>query len=311
VGGHNLTGGPNGILAVDPFSLGGHDLVVQHQGIFAVSYFYVALGFFAVVFVALRFVNQSRTGRAWRSLREDPLAAEAMGMPVNWLKLMSFSFGAAVAAFTGTLFAAQAASVFPLTFYFVLLIIVYTMVILGGSGSQAGVVAGALIVSPLLELLREPGKSRVIFFAALVGGLLVLSRRSRAVGVLGLATLVFGFVVHEILGSLHSSWVAGQKQGGFAGFADHWVVTPDHLARWIAPTSYIGLIAVVLLVTVVRGRLRLVLLVPTLYLAAFVWENVMLAKPEPARFIVLGLILIALMILRPNGLLGERRVEIV
>jgi ABC-type branched-subunit amino acid transport system permease subunit len=51
--------------------------------------------------------------------------------------------------------------------------------------------------------------------------------------------------------------------------------------------------------------------VPTLYLAAFVWENVMLKNPEPARFIVLGLVLIALMIIRPNGLLGERRVEIV
>ncbi len=92
--GHNITGGPNGILRIDPYHLGKHDLVVQHQGIFAVSYFYVALGLFAVVFVALRFVNQSRTGRAWRSQREDPLAAEAMGMPVNWLKLMSFSFGA-------------------------------------------------------------------------------------------------------------------------------------------------------------------------------------------------------------------------
>jgi len=54
-----------------------------------------------------------------------------------------------------------------------------------------------------------------------------------------------------------------------------------------------------------------VLLPPVLYLAAFVWENVMLVNPEPTRFIVLGLILIALMILRPNGLLGERRVEIV
>ena len=92
---------------------------------------------------------------------------------------------------------------------------------------------------------------------------------------------------------------------------DHWVVAPAHLARWIQPASYIGLIGVALVVTLVRGRLRLVLLVPTLYLAAFVWENVMLAKPEPARYIVLGLILIALMILRPNGLLGERRVEIV
>ena len=67
----------------------------------------------------------------------------------------------------------------------------------------------------------------------------------------------------------------------------------------------------ILLVTQHQGVRRLVALVPTLYLAAFVWENVMLAKPEPARYIVLGLILIGLMILRPNGLLGERRVEIV
>ena len=59
------------------------------RALFAVGYFYVALGFFAVVFVALRFVNDSRTGRAWRSLREDALAAEVMGMPVNWLKLMA------------------------------------------------------------------------------------------------------------------------------------------------------------------------------------------------------------------------------
>jgi ABC-type branched-subunit amino acid transport system permease subunit len=105
--------------------------------------------------------------------------------------------------------------------------------------------------------------------------------------------------------------VVGQKQSGFAGVFDHWVVAPAHLAGWIPPTTYIGAIAAVLLVSVVRGWLRLVLLVPTIYLVAFVWENVMLANPEPARYIVLGIILIALMILRPNGLLGERRVEIV
>jgi branched-chain amino acid transport system permease protein len=308
--GHNITGGPNGILNVDPFSLFGRKLVVEHQGVFSVSYLYVALAFFVVVFVALRFVNESRTGRAWRSLREDPLAAETMGMPVNWLKLMSFSFGAAVAALTGTLFAALNASVFPLTFYFVLLITVYTMVILGGSGNQAGVVMGAVIISPLLEMLRDPGKSRILFFAALVAGILFVFRR-RQLLIVGGSTLVFGFVVHEALGSIHSSWVVGEKGGGFAGLVDHWVVAPAQLASWIQPTSYIGLIAMALLLTLVHGRLRLVLLVPTLYLAAFTWENVMLAKPEPARYIVLGLILIALMILRPNGLLGERRVEIV
>ena len=103
--GHNITGGANGILRVDPLELFGHSLAVQHQGIFAVGYLYVAVAVFAVVYMALHFVNHSRTGRAWRSLREDPLAAEAMGMPVNLLKLLAFSFGAAVAALTGTLFA--------------------------------------------------------------------------------------------------------------------------------------------------------------------------------------------------------------
>jgi branched-chain amino acid transport system permease protein len=306
-----FSGGPFGILNIDPFSFFGHDIAVQHGGVFAVSYLYIALAIFAIVYVALHMVNDSRTGRAWRSLREDPLAAEAMGMPVNWLKLMSFSFGAAVAALTGTLFAALNANVFPLTFYFVLLITIYTMVILGGSGRQAGVVLGALIVGPLLEILRDTSKSRYIFFIALAAGLVLAWRRSRSIAYVAIGTIVFGFVVHEVARQVDSSWVAREKAGGFAGFVDHWVVAPEHMARWIAPVSYIGVIAAALVCTLVSGRLRTVALVPTLYLAAFVWENVMLSKPEPARYIVLGLILITLMILRPNGLLGERRVEIV
>ena len=311
VSGHNITGGPFGILNVDPFSFFGHDLVVANQGVFAVSYLYVALAFFTIVFVALRFVNLSRTGRAWRSLREDPLAAEAMGMPVNRLKLVAFATGAAVAALTGTLFAALTGSVFPLAFYFVLLITIYTMVILGGSGSQAGVVLGAIIIGPLLEALRDPNKSRAIFFIVLVGGLALAARKSRALAVTAVALVVFGFVVHAIAGQLHSSWVAGEHAGGLAGFLAEWVVAPAELARWVAPVTSVGTIAAILLVTQLKGVWRLDALVPTLYLAAFVWENVMLAKPEPARYIVLGLILIGLMILRPNGLLGERRVEIV
>jgi ABC-type branched-subunit amino acid transport system permease subunit len=279
--------------------------------VFAISYLYVALGVFAIVFVALRFVNESRTGRAWRSLREDPLAAEAMGMPVNKLKLMSFSFGAAVAALTGTLFASLNASVFPLTFYFVLLIIVYTMVILGGSGNMAGAVLGAIIIGPLLELLREPSKSRILFLIALIGGLILAFRRSRTLAIVAGATLVLGFAVHGLARAIDGSWVAGAKSSGLAGVVDHWVVVPRHLAGWLPPFSYVGLIGAVLLLTLVGRRVRLVLLPPTLYLAAFVWENVMLKNPEPARYIVLGLILIALMVLRPNGLLGERRVEIV
>ena len=126
-------------------------------------------------------------------------------------------------------------------------------------------------------------------------------------------SLAFGFVVRLVADAIDHSWVAGAPQGGgsVGKGAAHWVVVPEHLAGWVPPVTYISLVAAVLLVSLLRGWVRLVALVPTLYLAAFVWENVMLAKPEPARFIVLGLILIALMILRPNGLLGERRVEII
>ena len=176
--GHNVTGGANGLLQVDPLSFFGHELPVSRDGIFNAAYLYVVLAVFVVVYVALRFVNLSRTGRAWRSLREDPLAAEVMGMPVNWLKLMSFAFGAAIAALTGTFVTALSASVFPLSFSFPLLIIIYTMVILGGSGSQAGVVVGAVIVGILLELLRDPGNSRVLFYAVIVLGLVAAFRFS-------------------------------------------------------------------------------------------------------------------------------------
>jgi hypothetical protein len=186
------------------------------------------------------------------------------------------------------------------------------MVILGGSGNQAGVVLGAVIISPLLELLRDADKSRVLFFVALVVGLAIIGRRNRRIAIVGAATLILGFVLHAIARAIDGSWVAGQPGGGdFARFVEHWVIAPEHPARWIAPIAYVGVITAALLCTLLTGIVRDVALVPTLYLGAFVWENVMLSKPDPARYIVLGVILIVLMVLRPNGLLGERRVEIV
>jgi ABC-type branched-subunit amino acid transport system permease subunit len=312
--GHNVTGGANGLLNLDPFSFFGHALPVSSSsGIFNVTYFYVALAFFVVVYVGLRFVNLSRTGRAWRSLREDPLAAEVMGMPVNWLKLLSFAFGASIAALTGTLVSAVNASVFPLSFSFAILITVYTMVILGGAGSQAGAVVGAVVIGVLLELLRDPGDSRVLFYSVIVAGLLLALRLSwRLAAVLG-GLILFGILAHTIAGAMDDAWVngSGGEGGGVADFMANWVVVPSAPADWVAPVSYVGLIALTLLLTVLKGWVRLAVLVPVLYLAAFVWENVMLAKPEPTRYIILGVLLIGLMIARPSGLLGEKRVEII
>jgi branched-chain amino acid transport system permease protein len=307
-GAGNVTGGANGLLNVDPIDFFGHEIAVSTSaGEFAIAYYFIALGLFGAVFVLLRFLNESRVGRAWRAQREDPLAAEVMGMPVSWLKLLSFAFGAAVAALSGTVFAALNASVFPLTFYFVTLITVYTMVILGGQGSQAGVVLGAVIIWPLLELLRDPSQARVVFYLMLGLGLVIALRISWKLPAVAAALIALGFVAHAVAGAIRDSWTAGAA----GGWAAHWVIVPEHLASWIPPVSYIGLIGAALGLTIVRGRLRLVLAVPVLYLAAFVWENVMLAKPEPTRYVVIGLVLVSLMIVRPNGLLGERRVEIV
>ena len=134
--GHNLTSGPNGILNVDQFTLFG----CEHARVATRGHLQRRLPLRRARLSSssstsrCTCVNDSRTGRAWRSLREDPLAAELMGMPVNWLKLMAFAFGAAVAALTGTLVDGAQRQRLPADFEFPLLITVYTMVILGGAG---------------------------------------------------------------------------------------------------------------------------------------------------------------------------------
>jgi branched-chain amino acid transport system permease protein len=312
--GRNVTNGPNGILNVDEFSFFGWDLPrATSTGLFNVSYIYVALVFFVVVYVALRLLNDSRTGRAWRSLREDSLAAEMMGMPVSALKLMAFAFGAGVAALTGTFVAALNGSVFPQNFEFPILITVYTMVILGGAGSQVGVIVGAITVSVLLEVLREPGDARALFYIVILLGLVAAFRVSARLAVVLGGTILLGFVVRLVANGIDDAWTAGVPEEGsrLAGWAADWVVVPTDLAAWIPAVSYLVLIGLALALTLVQGWVRIGLLIPTLYLAAFVWENVMLDSPETTRYIVLGALLVAMMIARPEGLLGEKRVEIV
>ena len=135
--------------------------------------------------VAVYLVDQSRTGRAWKSLREDPLAAELMGIPVNRLKLIAFAFGAAIAGLAGTLFAALNTAVFAADFDVPTLIIVYAMLILGGAGSLGGVILGAIVVNVSLEVLRTPGHATWIFYVVILATLVAklrpwqLARRRR------------------------------------------------------------------------------------------------------------------------------------
>ena len=303
---YDVTGGPNGIPNVDNFNAFGHKIESLQ------AYFYVALVVFLVVLAAVYLVERSRTGRAWMSLREDPLAAELMGMPVKRLKLVAFASGAAIAGLTGTLFAALNTAVFAPDFDVPTLIIIYAILILGGAGTLGGVILGALVVNVSLEVLRTPGHATWIFYTLIVATLIAKLRPWRWLAVVVAGTIGFGFAVHAIVAATWANGVDGQPAvGGILGSGlRHWVVLPAS-PRVIGNVAFIGLIFAVLLLTTLHGWVRKVVLIPTLYLAAFVWENRLVVEPSITRLILIGVILIVLMNARPQGLLGSQKVEIV
>ena len=303
---YNITNGPNGIADIDPFHLFGHQLESLK------SYFYVALGFFLAVLGAVYLVSNSRTGRAWRSLREDSLAAELMGMPVNRLKLLAFAFGAGVAGLTGTLFASLNSAVFSSDFDTPLLITIYAILILGGAGSMGGVIIGALIVNVTLEVLRTPNHATWVFFTLILATVLVKLRPWKVlVGVLA-GMLALGFAVHAIVGAIASKDVhgTGAVTGTFGRALSHWVPVPP-LPTTAGNYGFVALVLLILVLTSVRTFWRNVLLAPTLYLTTFVWDARLAFEPSITRLILIGVILIVLMNARPQGILGEARVEIV
>ena len=109
-----ITNGSNGLANVDPltFRFFGHAVTVSSIR----GYYWFLLGCVMVILVVLHFLSESRTGRAWKASREDPLAAELMGMPVNRLKIMAFAFGAGIAGLAGSVFAAAQTGAFPQNF---------------------------------------------------------------------------------------------------------------------------------------------------------------------------------------------------
>ena len=311
----SFTRGPNGISDIYPLKLFGREIVSLE------GYYYVTFAAFVLIVSFLYLLDRSRTGRAWRALREDELAAELMTMPVNRLKLMAFAVGAGIAGVAGALFAPQQGAVFPANFDIVLLITVYAMVVLGGAGSIVGVTVGAVLINASLEALRDPDDASWLFYAVVVLALLLLMRpRWLPLAVLG-ATAVFGVVVHAIAEEAKPSLVSGTTFGTarIDELVDSWVLLPqgavgeDGLpAGAFARLAYVGLVAAILGLTLIRNPLvRAAALVPVLYLAACVWENILVAQPAVARFLLIGAMLVALMAVRPQGIFGRQRVEIV
>jgi ABC-type branched-subunit amino acid transport system permease subunit len=307
VGRVDLTGGANGLDQIDPLNFFGYHITTTK------GYYFYTLISLALLMTMLYFVNGSRTGRAWRALREDPLAAEVMTMPVNRLKLLAFMFGAATAGFTGTIFGAVQSGAFPGDYDVGLLITIYAIVILGGLGSIGGVVIGALVVNGAPELLRSSSNARFLFYGVILLALLVAMRPWYRPLVVLLGTIAFGAVLHAVVAAAWPRGTEHHVQGGgaFGRALDHWVLLPAH-AGGIAGWAYFALILAALALTLVRGWWRTIALIPTLYLASFVWENKLIDQVSGAtRLIMLGALLVVIMNVRPAGIFGTARVEIV
>ncbi|MGA0034161.1 MAG: ABC transporter permease subunit [Burkholderiales bacterium] len=158
----NITNGPQGITLIDPLQIGGFSLAQTHT-LFGLtftpvhSYYFVFLACAILsVFISLRLEN-SRIGRAWVAIREDELAASAMGINTRNMKLLAFAMGATFGGVAGGLFASFQGFVSPESFHLIDSIMVLCMVVLGGMGNVAGVVIGAVLLTVLPEALRYIG----------------------------------------------------------------------------------------------------------------------------------------------------------
>ena len=156
----NITNGPQGIDQIDPLVVGGVDLS-QDLHLFGlqtpsvVLYYYAFLAFVVLALILVRRCQISRIGRAWAAIRDDELAAKAIGIDTRAMKLLAFAMGATFGGVSGGLFAAFQGFVSPESFSLTESIVVLTMIVLGGMGNLAGVVVGAIMLTALPELLRH------------------------------------------------------------------------------------------------------------------------------------------------------------
>lgn len=301
----DLTGGPNGITGVTPWSLFGFEFNTFNRN------FYLLLGLLVLLVVGLHNIDNSRTGRAWRALREDTLAAEHMTTPVNRLKMLAFAVGAAIAGLTGTIFASVQVGVFPNNFLLVFLITIYAALILGGIGSIPGAVVGAIVVAFAPELLRNPGTGSWLFYIGLVALLVGTLKKWRLVAGIVAGVAAFGFLVRQTALTIWDDSILGVANDTFvARIVDGWLLILGQHQDVVANYAFVLTVVGGLGVTVTKGWWRAVVAIPTIYLAILVWENKLALQPAVTRQLLFGGVLMVMMAVRPQGILGTRRVEI-
>jgi branched-chain amino acid transport system permease protein len=181
----NLTGGTGGIPLVDPLSLPSWFPIIHGRALQARSYYWIFLGFLAIsVLLMLRWRN-TRPGRAWIAIREDELAARAMGVNVFKYRLLALIASSVMASIVGMIDAAWIHNALPENFDVQRTVLVFIMAVLGGLASVPGAIVGATIVTVLPFVLQQ-----LVFYKYLVFSLvLIVLMVFRPQGLLGTVSL--------------------------------------------------------------------------------------------------------------------------
>lgn len=158
----DFTGGPNGVFGIPDFGI--PDFGLRSD---IVTYWVVVVVVGAAVLASAR-LGRGRLGRAWRFVREDEDAAEAMGIHTYKVKFAAYVTGAIFGGLAGVLFAVHQTAISPPSFNFLYSALILMAVVLGGMGSTPGVVVGAVLISLLPEVLRDVGNSRYLLFGVLL-----------------------------------------------------------------------------------------------------------------------------------------------
>jgi branched-chain amino acid transport system permease protein len=263
-------------------------------------YYYLVLIFILITLVGMRRLQNSRLGRAWLYVREDQLAAEAMGIDTTQVKLAAFAIGSAAAGVAGVLYASRFTVVAPESFNFLQSVIIFCIVVLGGSGSIPGILVGTLGMVVLPELLRDVGPTflykglnPVVILAVLLGGYLYSARHRLRGAALESGAVAVAFLAPPLL--------LGEPA-----------------------LSVIGMLMVLAAIIIIPlARRRFANALPWAVGAVAAYALVMLAVgkglgPDLERAIsafrimdwrdgLMGVAMVVMMVLRPAGIIPERR----
>jgi branched-chain amino acid transport system permease protein len=178
----NITNGPKGLGQIDSITLFKFDAlgipginlgrpleITETYTINSVTlYYYLFLALVVVSVILCHRLELSRIGRAWMAIREDEIAAKAMGINTRNMKLLAFGMGATFGGVSGVMFGAFQGFVSPESFSLMESVMIVAMVVLGGIGHLPGVILGAVLLSALPEVLRWV--SGVMDLQAISGG---------------------------------------------------------------------------------------------------------------------------------------------